>query len=304
VKTNFSTVLIVDDDPKVVESISMILEDQFHCVSASSGEAALEIISNQNIDIMFLDIRMPGALDGLEVLKRIKASGENINVVMVTATDTAQSAVQAMKLGAFDYLTKPFNPEEISVVAQKALENGALVKEVVYFRSQVQPTFFDNIIGKSPAMDHVYELMTKVAKTDATVLITGESGTGKELVARAIHFNGPRRDKPFVAINCAGIPENLLETELFGYERGAFTGAISDRKGRLLAEVTVSIAIRTPFVESDPIESRTPFPMPHRASFFRFLGCLSERYAQKARHQTPRTRRIVKIMKLTMSLIG
>ena len=152
---------------------------------------------------------------------------------MLTAADTAKVAVQAMKLGAHDYITKPFDVEEIAVVARKALEARALEREVVYFRSQVQPTRFENLVGKSRPMRQVYDLISRVAQTDVTVLVSGESGTGKELAARAIHFTGPRAEKPFVAVNCAGIPENLLETELFGYEKGAFTGADRPKPGKM-----------------------------------------------------------------------
>jgi two-component system response regulator AtoC len=151
---------------------------------------------------------------------------------MLTATNTANAAVQAMKLGAFDYITKPFNPEEIAVLTKKALDNHRLVKEINYFRSQVQPISFDNIVGKSKKLQKVHELIAKVIKNDTTVIITGESGTGKELVARAIHYNSARKAKPLVVLNCAAIPENLVETELFGYEKGAFTGADASKPGK------------------------------------------------------------------------
>jgi two-component system response regulator AtoC len=232
VKKNPFKILAVDDDPKIIESIRLILERDYEVLAAQNGQEALEIISRKKIDLVFLDIQMPGGMSGLEVLKRIKDSGETIAVVMVTAANTAKIAVEAMKLGALDYLPKPFDPEEIEALAKKALENNELVKEVVYFRSQVEPTLFENIVGRSKPMQEVYSVISKVAPTDVTMLIEGESGTGKELVARAIHFQSRRKDKPFLAINCAGIPDTLLETELFGYEKGAFTGADRQKLGR------------------------------------------------------------------------
>lgn len=231
-KTGSFSVLAVDDDPKTIASIQLILGNRYLIFNSRCGDEALEFISKKKVDLVFLDIHMPGGMDGLEVLKRIKASGENISVVMVTATNTAKMAVEAMKLGAFDYITKPFDPEEILVVAEKALENSALVKEVLYLRSEVKPTLFHDLIGDSEAMRKIYELIAKIAPTDVTVLIHGESGTGKELVARAIHFTGARKDKPLLALNCAGIPDNLLEAELFGFEKGAFTGADKLKLGK------------------------------------------------------------------------
>ena len=224
--------MAVDDDARTLESLRLTLHDAYHFLATASGEQALEILSKKSVDLMFLDIHLPDGMSGLEVLKRIKDSGDNVQVVMVTATNTAKTAVEAMKLGAWDYITKPFDPEEILVVAEKALENQRLKKEVVYFRSQVQPTLFENIIGRSKPIQEMCRLINKVAPTDATVLLQGESGTGKELAARAIHFASRRTAKPFLALNCAGIPENLLETELFGYERGAFTNADKQKPGK------------------------------------------------------------------------
>ena len=222
----------MDDDPKIVESLKLILENDYYVATALSGEEALSAMSCKKFDLVLLDVNMPGGITGLETLRRIKDSGENISVVMVTAVDAAKTAVEAMKLGAFDYITKPFDPEEIEVVAQKALEYNRLERDVVYFRSEARPLLCENIVGKSRVMKEICNLVAKVAPTDATVLIQGESGTGKELVARAIHSKSPRKDRPFVALNCAGIPENLLETELFGYEKGAFTGADRQKLGK------------------------------------------------------------------------
>jgi two-component system response regulator AtoC len=231
-KNSSDRILVVDDEPGVLEAVRVILEEEYEVLTATTGEEALRIISKKDIDLIFLDITLPGGIDGLEVLKRIKDSGENINVVMLTATNTANVAVQAMKLGAFDYITKPFDSEEIAVLTKKAFDNHRLVKEINYFRSQVQPISFDNIVGKSKKLQKVHELIAKVIKNDATVIITGESGTGKELVARAIHYNSARKTKPLVVLNCAAIPENLVETELFGYEKGAFTGADASKPGK------------------------------------------------------------------------
>ena len=228
-----ATLLAVDDDARTLDSLNLILKDTYKILTVTSGEEALETLLKKSIDLVLLDIHMPGGISGLEVLERIKDSGENIQVVMVTATNTAKMAVAAMKLGAFDYITKPFDPEEILALTAKALEHQQLKKEIFYFRSQIEPTLFKNIIGCSKPIQEVCRLIAKVAPTDATVLIHGESGTGKELIARALHFASRRAEKPFLALNCAGIPENLLETELFGYERGAFTGAERQKPGRI-----------------------------------------------------------------------
>ena len=228
----FPRILAVDDDAKTRESLKLILGDRYEVLTAAGAEEALETVSKKSVDLIFLDVRMPGSHDGLEVLKRLKASGESMPVVMLTATQTLRTAVEAMKLGAFDYLTKPFDPEEILAVAEKALENLCLRREVISRRAQIQPVLFENIIGRTKAMKEVCRLITKVAPTDATVLIHGESGTGKELVARAVHFTSRRAEKPLLALNCAGIPEALLETELFGYDRGAFTGAERQKPGK------------------------------------------------------------------------
>ncbi len=229
---NQPVVLIVDDDPKSVEAIRLVLEGRFTVWSAQSGEEALRVVSQKNIDLMLLDIHMPGGMNGIEVLKRIKDSGENISVVMVTAANTIKAAVEAMRLGAFDYVPKPFDPEELLVAVEKAVENQRLVQEVAYLRSEKTTVSFQNMIGTSKAMKEICGMITKIAPQDVTVLIQGESGTGKELAARAIHGASLRRDKPFLALNCAGIPENLLETELFGYEKGAFTGADRQKPGK------------------------------------------------------------------------
>jgi len=225
-------ILVVDDEPNVIESFKQVLEGDYKVSTATSGEEALEKVEKENLDIVLLDIKMPG-MDGMEVLQRIGQLKENVDVIMVTAVNTMKTAIEAMKLGAYDYITKPFDVDEVIVSINKALEKRRLTRELSYLRSQVaKPVKFDNIIGTSEKMRQVYEMVSEMTKNDATVLISGESGTGKELIARAIHFNGLRKDEPFIAVDCASIPENLLESELFGHEKGAFTDATSQKLGR------------------------------------------------------------------------
>ena len=224
-------VLIVDDEPSVRETFRLILEDRCEVLEASDGRETLELVRS-GVDLVLLDVRLPG-MDGIEVLERIKAHDEEIEVILVTAVKTIRTAVDAIKLGAFDYLTKPFDVEEITGVVDRVLEKRALQRELLYLRGELADRQgFDRIVGRSPEMMKVYQLIANVAKTTATVLITGESGTGKELIARAIHHQGQRRDKPFVAVNCAAIPAPLIESELFGHEKGAFTGAYQKKLGK------------------------------------------------------------------------
>src|SRR5216110_2212196 len=225
-------ILVVDDDPGVRESFRLILEDHYDVLDVPDGPRALDVASASQIDLVLLDIRLP-EMDGIEVLERIKAIDEGIEVILVTAVKTVRTAVAAMKLGAFDYLTKPFEEEELLSLARRALERRALEREVAFLRSELERAHDrDEIVGRHPAMQKLQALITQVARTTTTVLITGESGTGKELVARAIHRQGPRRDKPFVAVNPAAVAESLIESELFGHERGAFTGANQRKLGR------------------------------------------------------------------------
>ncbi len=223
-------ILIVDDDPSVTGTFTVILEDSYRVYTAATGEEALAIIAVREVDTVFLDISMPD-IDGIEILRRIKSCDEGICVVMATATDSARKAVEAMKLGAFNYLTKPFDTEEILIVAEKACRQRRLCREIDRLRNNRQEVKFEHIIGTSPAMRRLYGLIEKVLDNDSTILLTGESGTGKELIARAIHFNSRRAVKPFIPLNCASIPETLLESELFGYEKGAFTGAFTRKLG-------------------------------------------------------------------------
>ena len=226
-------VLIVDDDPGVRESFRLILEDHYEVVDVPDGPQALDVLRASQVDLVLLDIRLP-EMDGIEVLERIKALDESLEVILVTAVKTVRTAVAAMKLGAFDYLTKPFEEDELLALCTRALEKRSLVREVAFLRGELARTHdFDEIVGTHAAMQKLYRLVAQVARTTATVLIPGESGTGKELIARAVHRQGPRRDTPFVPVNPAAIAETLIESELFGHEKGAFTGAYQRKLGKL-----------------------------------------------------------------------
>jgi two-component system, NtrC family, response regulator AtoC len=225
-------VLVVDDDPGLRESFRLILEDEYEVVEATDGPRALEIVRSSQIDLVLLDIRLPD-MDGIEVLERIKALDEQIEVILVTAVKTVRTAVAAMKLGAFDYVTKPFEEEELLSLIRRALERRSLEREVVFLRSELaRRTDADEIVGQHAEMQKLGRLITQMARTDTTVLLLGESGTGKELIARAIHRQSARREKPFVAVNPAAISETLMESELFGHEKGAFTGAMHRKLGK------------------------------------------------------------------------
>jgi len=225
-------VLVVDDDPGVRESFRLILEDHYDVVDVADGPSALDVVRASAVDLVLLDIRLPG-MDGIEVLERIKALDEGIEVILVTAVKTVRTAVAAMKLGAFDYLTKPFEEDELLSLSRRALERRALEREVAFLRSELERAHdLDEIVGRHSAIEKLHGLIAQVARTSTTVLITGESGTGKELVARAIHHQGPRREGPFVAVNPAAIAETLIESDLFGHEKGAFTGAHQRKLGK------------------------------------------------------------------------
>jgi DNA-binding NtrC family response regulator len=227
-----ATVLVVDDDAGLRESFRLILEDQYEVVDAADGRAALEIIRARQVDLVLLDIRLP-EMDGIEVLERIKALDDSVEVILVTAVKTVRTAVAAMKLGAFDYLTKPFEEAELLSLVARALDKRSLEREVTFLRSELARQHdFDDLVGQHAEMQRLYRLIAQVARTTTTVLITGESGTGKELIARAIHHQGPRRDKPFVPVNPSALAETVVESELFGHERGAFTGAFQRKMGR------------------------------------------------------------------------
>ncbi|MGB9629808.1 MAG: sigma-54-dependent transcriptional regulator, partial [Thermodesulfobacteriota bacterium] len=225
-------ILVVDDEEIVCESCKRILEEEGYEVEiALSGEEALHKMKENSYDIVITDLKMPG-MDGMEVLKNIRKDYPDTIVIMITGFATVETAVESMKLGAFDYIPKPFTPDEVSIVVKKAIDQKTLLLENIYLRQELQEKYgFHNIIGKSKKMQEIYRVIVKVAPTDSTVLIYGQSGTGKELIARAIHFNSPRRDKPFVPVDCAVLAENLLESELFGHVRGSFTGAVTTKPG-------------------------------------------------------------------------
>ena len=226
------TILVVDDDPGLRESFRLVLEDEFEVLDVPDGQQALDIVRSCQVDLVLLDIRLPG-MDGLEVLERIKGMDEQLDVILVTAVKTVRTAVSAMKLGALDYLTKPFDEDEVLALIRRALEKRALEREVAFLRSELaRREDAYEMVGQSAEMRKLATLVGQVARTTATVLITGESGTGKELLARAIHRQGPRRERPFVAVNPAAIADTLMESELFGHERGAFTGAYQRKLGR------------------------------------------------------------------------
>jgi len=227
------TILIVDDEKNYLLVLEALLVDAgYEVITSGSASKALEIASSHDLDLVITDMRMPGQ-DGMEFLAQLGSRHSDLPVIMMTAYATVEKAVKAMKRGAFDYITKPFKNEELILTIRKAIEMHRLKQENRSLSQQLQERFnFGNIVGKSKVMRQVYEIIEKVAQTRASVLITGESGTGKELIARAIHFNSPRSEKQFITVNCSALPETLLESELFGHERGAFTGAVTQRKGR------------------------------------------------------------------------
>lgn len=228
-------VLIVDDDVEMGNLLKdFLLKGGFSADSVVSGKDAIEKISEFDYSVVITDIKMPD-MDGMTVLKKVRELRPDIAVIMITAFGTIDLAVEAMRAGAFHFVTKPFRMKEILAIVRKAIEHQGLKRENILLRREVESKYrFGNIIGKSPAMRRIFELISRVAATTSNVLVLGESGTGKELVAKAIHYNGPRKDKPFLPINCAAIPEGLLESELFGHVKGAFTGAVSYRRGLFL----------------------------------------------------------------------
>jgi len=227
------TILIVDDEKNYPLILSAVLaEEGFETLTAHSGLEALELLANSDIDLVLTDMKMP-SMDGIDLLERIKQENPNLPVIVMTAYGTVEKAVEAMQKGAYNYILKPFDNDQLIVYVKKAASLYSVVKDNQRLRNAVESQYsFGNIIGKSKPMQDVYDIIRKVAPSNATVLIEGESGTGKELVAKSIHFNSPRRDKPFIAVNCSALAESLLESELFGHEKGAFTGAAGMKKGR------------------------------------------------------------------------
>jgi DNA-binding NtrC family response regulator len=227
-----SRVLVVDDEPDMLENFTRILRRAGHrCLTAGDAQRGLALVESERPDLLLTDLKMPG-MDGMELLRRARELDPALPVIVITAFATIESAVAAIKEGAFDYLPKNFSVDELRVTVDRALRHRALQLENQNLRNQLQGTFgFENIVGRSPVMAEVFELVRKAARAEANILVIGESGTGKELIARAVHANSPRAPQAFVPVDCASLPENLLESELFGHEKGAFTGAIRTKPG-------------------------------------------------------------------------
>jgi len=227
-----ATILVVDDDPGIRDSFEAVLSKDYDLRFAAQGPDALRFLSASDVNLVLLDIRMPG-MDGMEVLRRIKELNEQTEVVVVTAVKSLKTAIEAIKLGASDYITKPFDTHEILSLIKRVIEKQELLKEVMYLRSEIaRDRGFENLVGRNARMREIYDLVSRIADNNATVLLNGESGTGKEVLARAIHQQSNRNLRPFIAVNCAAIPAELLESELFGHEKGAFTGAIATKVGK------------------------------------------------------------------------
>lgn len=226
-------ILIVDDESRMRRSLIMLLSDlPVDFFEARDGLQALQICDRENPDLIISDLRMP-QMSGMNLLKTIKEQDPDLPIIVITAYGSIENAVEAIREGAFDYITKPFEEKKIRPCVEKALKMRSLISELRYLRKEIEGKYnFENIIGQSPAICRVLEMAGQVAKGDTTVLITGESGTGKELVSRAIHYNSNRSGSPFLPVNCAAIPPTLLEAELFGFEKGAFTGAVRQKKGK------------------------------------------------------------------------
>ncbi len=227
------SILVVDDEPNYLVVLSELLRDEsFEVFTAPGGKEALTVVKEVDLDMVISDMQMPG-MDGMALLHEIKQLDDDLPVLIITAYAEVDKAVSAMQAGAFSYLAKPFSNDELIVSINKAVSHRSLLKENIRLRQEIRErNKFGGMVGKNSRMKQVYELIEKVAPTPASVLITGESGTGKELVAKAIHVNSPREPYPFITVNCAALADNLLESELFGHEKGAFTGAASMRKGR------------------------------------------------------------------------
>jgi len=225
-------ILIIDDEKSILDLLSVVFKKEGYKVeTALSAKAALDFISNDDFDLILTDIKLP-QMSGMKILKHIKDKDPEMPVVMITAYGTIKQAVEALKMGALDYVVKPFNMEELKIIVAQGLEKRRIQAENVLLKRELKEKYgLENMVGKSKAMREIYSLIEKIAGTDSTVLISGESGTGKEIAARAIHHQSARKGKSFVSINCGALPENLLESELFGHVKGSFTGAIANKKG-------------------------------------------------------------------------
>ena len=225
------TILIVDDELSVRRSLNVLLRKKYDILLSADAEDALLKLKKEHVDLLLLDLNLPD-ISGLEILRQIRNIDENLIVIILTAVKETKMAVDAMRLGAYDYITKPFEVSELRALIDKALEKRALIKENIFLKNEVSRNGFGEIIGRSEKLQETFMLIDKAAKSDCTVLVSGESGTGKELLTRAIHARSPRALKPFIVMNCAAIPDNLLESELFGFERGSFTGAYERKEGK------------------------------------------------------------------------
>lgn len=227
------TILVADDEPNIRRVLeAMFSKDGFTVLTAENGKRAVDIAATQPIDLLISDLIMPD-MTGVEVLRSVKDLQPECAAIMITAYGTIKTAVEAMRLGAYNYITKPFDMDEVRIQVKKALENRTLREENMRLKQQLRANYrFDQIVGTSGRMQELFKVIERAANSRATVLIRGESGTGKELIARALHYNSARANKPFVAVSCAALPESLLESELFGHEKNAFTGAATQRQGR------------------------------------------------------------------------
>ncbi len=227
-----SKILVVDDEESIREFFQIMLKREgYEVFTAANGKEGLEHLKKNPVDLIISDIQMP-ELSGLELLSKVREIDPEMVVMMITAFGSTEIAVEAMKRGAYDYIQKPFKIDEVKIIIRQALEKRSLKLENHQLKKELGTKYaFDNIIGGASPMIKIYELVKRVANTKSSVLISGESGTGKELIARAVHYNGPLKDKPFVTVNCGAIPENLMESEMFGHKKGSFTGAIADKKG-------------------------------------------------------------------------
>jgi len=231
--TKKSTILVVDDERGVRQSFNMVLKDEYQVLMAGTGREAVDIFTKDSVDLILLDILLPDSY-GLDLLAQLKKADPHTEIIMVTAVNEIQAAVKAIKLGAYEYIIKPFVVDDVLAVIRRALEKRSLKKEVAYLKNELERYHpFEKMVGKDPKMKKIFALISTISQSDGTVLIQGESGTGKELVARAIHNRSLRHNQPFVVINCAAIPISLMESKIFGHNRGAFTGANSDNIGKL-----------------------------------------------------------------------